>query len=382
VYSGNLDDSGKGNVTIPLPGDDWYSDNLDDSGHASHLKSKRLLRKKKENADSLSNHSLSKHSLSKHSLSKHSLSSNSTANAGRSLARTYSTDSMDSFDSDTEFACENAAPPLPVMRKLKGLPKLPPTGAPPPAKSPVEPKKQKKTTKGISKSTTKIDELPEESSSRSGEDVLEPTEHKHRKKPTTRPTRVPSITRALRKKKPPATRTTSSTTAAAACSSPVKNGCLKNDDTKPSACPRKVRFGRVVITEFPIILGDNPAVTAGAPVTMDWTPQNESSFSITAYEQCKPKRRRRRRLLISVSNRAILLLAAGYSIDDIADASINAQQIKFGRQESMQNQNWDRVNMFMENTNDALRGMVTTPGKKLKAMIVKPMQHSETARTA
>jgi hypothetical protein len=352
-------DSGHGNRTIPLPGDDLYSENLDDSGHGSHLKSKRLLRKKKENADSLS---------------KNSLSKNSTASStGRRSARAYSTDSMESLDSDSEFACENAAPPIPVTRKL------PPTSAPPPAKSPAKPKKEKNTTRGSSKRKTKtnIDDFPQESSSCS-EDVLESTKPKFRI-----PKRVPSITKARRKKKPPGTRTTSSTTAATACSSPVKNGCLKNDDAKPSACPKKVRFGHLVITEFPIILGDNPAVSAGAPVTIDWTPQNESSFSIMAYEECKPKRRRRRRkLLISVSNRTLLLLVAGYSIDEIGNASTNAQDIKFGRQESIENQNWDRVNMFIENTNDTLREMVTTPGKKLKAMIVKPIKNSKMARMA
>jgi hypothetical protein len=180
---------------------------------------------------------------------------------------------------------------------------------------------------------------------------------------------------------------------------------------------KSVRFGDLVITEFPIILGDNPAVTMGAPVTIDWEAQGEVSYKINVYESIRGTRRRRRKLLISVSNRAILLLAAGYSIDDIADASINAQQIKFGRQESMQNQAWDRVNMMMETSRGAvgsvgtlMEGTVGTvgtimggtvgtvgtlmggtvgsvgtlmgdTGKKIRA-IVKPMRVSESARSA
>jgi hypothetical protein len=163
-----------------------------------------------------------------------------------------------------------------------------------------------------------------------------------------------------------------------------KRGCLRdNSKTSSNGRQKKVQFDRIVITEFPIILGDNPAVTSGAPVTIDWNPQGEREFSVDSYEQCKPARRRRRRLLISVSHRAILLLAAGYSIDDIADASINAQQIKFSRQESMNaSQYRERVSLLMENTNDAFSGMVHNTGKKLKALITKPVQHSETARTA
>eukprot|EP00539_Tryblionella_compressa_P019872 CAMPEP_0178857760 /NCGR_PEP_ID=MMETSP0747-20121128/304_1 /TAXON_ID=913974 /ORGANISM="Nitzschia punctata, Strain CCMP561" /LENGTH=815 /DNA_ID=CAMNT_0020524013 /DNA_START=244 /DNA_END=2691 /DNA_ORIENTATION=+ len=173
--------------------------------------------------------------------------------------------------------------------------------------------------------------------------------------------------------------------AAASATPPGVKGCLRHEDSKPTAKTyrKTVRFGRLVITEFPVILGDNPAVTSGAPVTIDWVPQGEKSYSVNAYEQCKPARRRRRKLLISVSSRAILLLAAGYTIDEIADASINAQQIKFSRQESMQaNQYRERVSLLVENTNDALNGMMQNTGKKLKALIQKPVQHSETARTA
>jgi hypothetical protein len=90
-------------------------------------------------------------------------------------------------------------------------------------------------------------------------------------------------------------------------------------------------------------------------------------------------------LLISVSNRAILLLAAGYTIDEIADASMDAQSIKVGRQQTIENQSWDRVNLFMEN-GGALGGLILQPlqstGKKLRALVVKPQQHIESARMA
>ncbi|KAL3917177.1 MAG: hypothetical protein SGILL_004837, partial [Bacillariaceae sp.] len=158
---------------------------------------------------------------------------------------------------------------------------------------------------------------------------------------------------------------------------------ILSTDMKRSSHKKSVCFDRIIITEFPIILGDNPAVTSGAPVTIDWTAQGEKNYSLYAYERCRPARRRRRKLLISVSNRAILLLAAGYSIDEIADASINAQQIKFSRQESMNaSQYREQVSLLMENTNETLNTMVQTTGKKLKSLVAKPVQHSASARTA
>ena len=135
----------------------------------------------------------------------------------------------------------------------------------------------------------------------------------------------------------------------------------------------------------------NPAVTSGAPVTIDWEIQNKTDLTVNAYEQCKPKRRRRRKLLISVSQRAILLLAAGYSIDEIADASMDAQSVKDSRKLSLENQSWDRVHFLREATGDAVAGLVQVPtmalqqtGKMLRKTLMhaKPTQHSEVARMA
>jgi hypothetical protein len=62
----------------------------------------------------------------------------------------------------------------------------------------------------------------------------------------------------------------------------------------------------------------------GAPITIDWIPQGEKQFSINAYEQFKPSRKRRNRLYISVSDRATMLLAAGYTMHEINDAMISS----------------------------------------------------------
>jgi hypothetical protein len=136
--------------------------------------------------------------------------------------------------------------------------------------------------------------------------------------------------------------------------------------------------------------GSNPAVTSGAPITIDWEVQNKTELTVNAYELCKPKRRRRRKLLISVSQRAILLLAAGYSIDQITDASMVAQNVKDYRKQSIESQPWDRVHFLREATGDAVVGLVQIPaqalqqtGKKLrKTFLPKPHQNSEGANVA
>jgi hypothetical protein len=326
------------------------------------------------------------------------------------VKRTLSIASNSSFDdSDTEFASEDkeavgkmlTPPKKTVTKKINRLPpKLPPSTTSPTRSSTTtsspttttttttssKPKKGKRSQyrkKSFSKTSTTAESsnstlcLEEESSTSRGSEEVDIEDE------------VVSLQKSPRKKSATKSKTRKKKSATTTTIIPTIKGCLLKDDSKRSARPKQVRFGRLVITEFGIILGDNPAVTSGAPVTIDWAPQDERSYTLNAYEQSKPKRRRRRKLLISVSNRAILLLAAGYSINEIADASINAQEIKFGRQESYHNQQWDRVNVFMESTNNvvtgvngAVAGIMQNTGKKLKSLIVKPMQHSESARTA
>ena len=49
------------------------------------------------------------------------------------------------------------------------------------------------------------------------------------------------------------------------------------------------------------------------------------------------------------------LFSAGYTIDEIATANLEAQQIKKERAESLERQNWDRFNIFMESALRTLR---------------------------
>jgi hypothetical protein len=153
----------------------------------------------------------------------------------------------------------------------------------------------------------------------------------------------------------------------------MPKGILRYDDSDRSHLrPKKVTFGDVDIYEHPIILGDNPAVTSGAPVTIDWHCQDQLSCPVEIYENTRGTRRRRRKLLMKVSARAILLLAAGYTIDDIADASMNAQEIKNGRRESMGNQGWDRLNIAFETTTGTIRGVgnfVENTGRSVGALV-------------
>jgi hypothetical protein len=69
-----------------------------------------------------------------------------------------------------------------------------------------------------------------------------------------------------------------------------------DDDT------REVCWGDLVIYEFPNILGDNPGVSDGAPLTIGWKHENKSTIGLDYYEYLRQNRpRRKRRELIMPS---------------------------------------------------------------------------------
>lgn len=68
---------------------------------------------------------------------------------------------------------------------------------------------------------------------------------------------------------------------------------------------KSVKFDQVFIHEFPIIMGDNPAVSRGAPLTIDWKPMTHDVLDIDIYEYLRePERRHRKRMIVSASKRA------------------------------------------------------------------------------
>jgi hypothetical protein len=63
-------------------------------------------------------------------------------------------------------------------------------------------------------------------------------------------------------------------------------------DKSPLKPKRRVSFHNIEIQEYPIIPGDNPAVTMGVPLTIDWEPLLKISLRVDEYEKKRPSRSR------------------------------------------------------------------------------------------
>ena len=76
-----------------------------------------------------------------------------------------------------------------------------------------------------------------------------------------------------------------------------------------------VSFHNVRIREYPMTVGDNPAVSSGVAITMDWDPLEQGSHvvELDEYEQCRPERRVIGQMRIPPGERDQILRRSGHS---------------------------------------------------------------------
>jgi hypothetical protein len=91
---------------------------------------------------------------------------------------------------------------------------------------------------------------------------------------------------------------------------------------------KNVRWGDMIIFEFPNQLGDNPAVSGGAPLTIGWNHDTVNSVTIEYNEfiRLKKPRRRRKDLMLSSAQRdtvSILLFTTSRIYDNKTNVHSN-----------------------------------------------------------
>jgi len=90
-----------------------------------------------------------------------------------------------------------------------------------------------------------------------------------------------------------------------------------------------VQFSCVMVREYPIIPGDNPAVTDGPPLALDWTANNIFSVKINKFERFREgKRRRSLHMKMPMSRRITLLMDQDFDVEKIVIATREAAAIR------------------------------------------------------
>lgn len=124
---------------------------------------------------------------------------------------------------------------------------------------------------------------------------------------------------------------------AAVAAATTRRGCLRPQTTsyydrpKTEKSKRKIHFGEVLIREYEMILGDNPCVTYGPPVTIDWDYVEYNALPVNEYEFHRPPRRSLREMGMNYYRRKELLARAGHSEEELKIAKKEVQKCKTNR---------------------------------------------------
>jgi hypothetical protein len=127
--------------------------------------------------------------------------------------------------------------------------------------------------------------------------------------------------------------------------------------TKLQTSRKSVQFKDCEVYEFPVTLGDHPAVTCGCPLTMEPKAQTRYLLPLDIFEKNRPARKSHKNLLrITSRRRTHLLLRHGHGIGEIAQAALIAMQIKKQRRETLsgcKRQRLDKPNEAIDFTGGA-----------------------------
>ena len=133
-----------------------------------------------------------------------------------------------------------------------------------------------------------------------------------------------------------------------------------------------VRFDCLIIKEFPIELGHSNVPSTGAPVSMGQTACRSFVINMEHFESIRPPRRHKRNaMILTTAARTELLLLAGHSFEEIANATLTARSIRVSRNE---------VILQQQAASNNKQGLSSKLGRVLKNMISLPITKNHESR--
>lgn len=95
---------------------------------------------------------------------------------------------------------------------------------------------------------------------------------------------------------------------------------------------RQVRFQAVVVRCYDQCIGDNPAVSYGTPISLDWDYEQMDPIDLEAYEGSRTMRRNMRQMMMNYYNRRnILIHRFGFSEEEVLAGEKAANKIRSQR---------------------------------------------------
>jgi hypothetical protein len=107
---------------------------------------------------------------------------------------------------------------------------------------------------------------------------------------------------------------------------------LKQNYSRINAESKSVRFDTVQVNSHAVILGNNPAVSAGLPVTIEWVAFETEVVSVEDYEGGKAVvARKRNEMIIPLHLREDMVRLAGYCRAEMLAVNVEMAKIRKNR---------------------------------------------------
>ena len=127
-----------------------------------------------------------------------------------------------------------------------------------------------------------------------------------------------------------------------------------------------ISFDKVFFREFPMVLGDNPSVSEGPPVSIGWDIQAEYDYDFHEYEEQRGERRQTFQMVIPRKGREVLLKAAGHSKQEFASSIRQNIRIKNQRKATVKGLTSSKTDEKMEEVTRKIKGIFKKKKKKIE----------------
>jgi len=105
---------------------------------------------------------------------------------------------------------------------------------------------------------------------------------------------------------------------------------LERSTRKAAKVKLSVQFGDIEVRSYPIILGDNPSVSGGPPLTIDWDPFDSVAWSLDDYQEERGDFRAYSEMKMPKASR-FELLARTHSAREIVERTREVAQVRKDR---------------------------------------------------
>ena len=137
-----------------------------------------------------------------------------------------------------------------------------------------------------------------------------------------------------------------------------------------------VSFHNVRIREYPMTVGDNPAVSSGLAVTMDWDPLEQGSqvMELDEYEDTRPERRSMGQMRLPPSERREILRRSGHSAREMQQGLKASNIARRQRTKTLGTLHLQPFQELREKTSRAVGNALTSTKKQERELMARSLE--------